>query len=90
MQKKLTINIRNSVARKYGRFSLQNQNNLTKLQKYASKYDPSACEKKQILTKHEYYLEFTKIKTKNIPFSDRKSIQLPQKYLKIPFRHRVS
>ena len=66
---------------------------LAKLQKYASKYDgielqllgkPSACQKKQMLTKHKYYLEFTKIRSKIIPFSDRKSVQLPQKYLKIP------
>ena len=42
---------------------------------------PSACEKKQMLTKHRYYLECTKIRPK---ISDRKSIQLPQKYLKIP------
>ena len=90
--KNLTFKIRNS-DQKYGSVSLQNLKNLTKLQKYASKNDGielyllgkrSACEKKQILTKHEYYLEFAKIRPKNVHFSDRKSIQLPQKNLKIP------
>ena len=37
-----------------------------------------------MLCYHEYYLEFTKLRPKIVPFSDRKSIQLPQKYLKIP------
>ena len=37
-----------------------------------------------MLTKHKHYLEFTKIRPQIIPFSGRKSIQLPQKYLKIP------